>query len=73
MADKEGENPHVYASSLISMGLSGHILIVGERGLAEQFEDKLSEYERIFDFHATLRPFSPTGGVRILRDDDSVS
>ena len=69
---RANENPHVYASSLISMGLSGHILIVGERGLAEQFEDKLSEYERIFDFHATLRPFSPTGGVRILRDDDSI-
>ena len=69
---RANENPHVYASSLISMGLSGHILIVGEPGFIEQFEDKLAEYERIFDFHATQRSFSPTGGVRILRDDDSV-
>ncbi len=70
---RTNENPHVYAASLISMGLSGHILVVGKRGLAEQFEEKLNEYERIFDFNATLRPFSPTGGVRIIRDDDSIS
>ncbi len=70
---RANENPHVYASSLISMGLSGHILIVGDRDLIPDFEDKLNAYERIFDFHATLRPFSPTGGVRILKDDDTIS
>ncbi len=66
---RANENPHVYAASLIEVGLSGHILIVGDRDLIPNFEDKLNDYEKIFDFHATLRPFSPTGGVRVLEDD----
>ncbi len=67
---RNGENPHIYASSLIAMGLSGHILVVGENDLKRYYEDRIEEYEHIFDFHASLRHFSPTGGVRILYDDE---
>lgn len=66
------ENPKVLASTLIDTGLSGQIFILGEKGLKEEYRDKLDEYERIFDFHASIREFFPTGGVRILRDDEAL-
>ena len=67
------ESSHVYGATIVYTGLnSGIFLVVGENNLNVYHNEKLIEYEHIFDFKATLRHFSPTGGVRILEDDEDI-
>lgn len=67
------ESPHVFGATAVYTGLnSGILLVVGENNLNVYHNEKLSEYEHIFDFKATLRHFSPTGGVRILDNDEDI-
>lgn len=67
------ENPHVFVSCLVYTGIiTGNLLVIGENNLNVYHNERLNEYEHIFDFKATLRHFSPTGGVRILKDDADI-
>lgn len=67
------ENDHVYGTTMVYTGLqSGNLLIIAENNLDIYHNERLAEYEHIFGFKATLRHFSPTGGVRILDDEDTI-
>ena len=57
LCKRADEQENVKASAMVSIGVLGKILVVGNVGIQEMFE-KLKEYEHIFDFHAMIRHFS---------------
>ena len=71
LCKRADEQENVKASAMVSIGVLGKILVVGNVGIQEMFE-KLKEYEHIFDFHAMIRHFYPFSGLRIISGDEGI-
>ncbi len=63
----------VRAMAQVYIGLSGTLLaLIDEEGKLP-YTNRLEEYERIFGFHADVRDYIPSGGIRIVEDEGSFS
>lgn len=62
----------IYGLSQVFVGLSGTLIALIDSRVDFPYTSRLEEYERIFGFHAFIRPYLPSGGVRrIEKDEDS--
>lgn len=70
---KCGETEGVLGISQVFVGLSGTLITLIDSNIDIAYTCRLEEYERIFGFHATIRPYVPCGGVRRIEIDEDSS
>ncbi len=68
---KASEINGVFGLCQVFVGLAGTLISLIDSSLDFSYTSRLEEYERIFGFHATIRPYIPSGGVRLVEDEDS--
>ena len=62
----------VRAAGMVSVGILGQILVFGYDKEQDDFAEKMREYDRIFDFKASMRRFWPFSGLRVIKDDEDI-
>ena len=67
---RSNEIQKIYGICQIYIGAAGTLLALIDTSVNFPYTCHLEEYERIFGFHANIRPYIPYGGVRCIRADE---
>ncbi len=67
------EIPAVIGIAQISLGRPGLMLLLIASNDEVSYTERLEEYDRIFGFHPTISSFIPSGSVKVLADEYSIS
>ena len=70
LVKRGAESDSVCGMTEISVGITGTLVALIERGKEGLFSSKLEEYERIFGFKPVMREYTPSGSIRIIPKDE---
>ena len=70
LVKRGAEDASVRGVTEISVGITGTLVALIDRGKETEFKSKLEEYERIFGFKPVMREYIPSGSIRIISEDE---
>ena len=70
LVKRGNESDSIMGVTEISVGITGTLVALMDRGKEQELGEKLEEYERIFGFKPLMREYTPSGSIRIIPHDE---